>query len=289
MLRFLAQNHKEALAKTVIAYLVRGISISRTGNISHKGTVKISWIAQTFDLSERAASYARAELVRLGWIGRDTGSFQRKLNRDGAYFVINLDWRFTQKSAPETSVATLPVDNPAQSLVNSDKQVLDFAPLPPEICTDFAPPYKDKKTSKEDKNQKTQNSEPLRSGFYLNQVGEVVVASPQLPDPVLSNIRQEDFYHLSRLEALYAQAIAWGWINSSEAAALNFISAAVRAREVGNDPARVFVTLVRRKLWHHITQAQEDKARTALNRIRSDDPDRFRLPIPKRPASPMAA
>ena len=79
-------------------------------------------------LSERAVRYARKKLIEMGWIESDTGSIQRKLNRDGAYFVINLDWTNVQR----------------------DKSGPDFAPLPTEKCTDFAPPYKDKKTSYED-------------------------------------------------------------------------------------------------------------------------------------------
>jgi hypothetical protein len=51
----------------------------------------------------------------------------------------------------------------------------------------------------------------------------------------------------------------------------------VRAREVGEDPPRVFVTLVRKGLWNHINQAQEDRARSALVRFRMVDPDRFRI------------
>lgn len=274
MLRFLAHNRKSALTQTAIAYMARGLSLSRTGKISGKGTVKASWIAELFSLSERAVRYARTELVRLGWIERDTGSYQRKLNRDGAYFSINLDWRFTQKPAPCASAATTPVDNLSEPLVNPDKEGSIFAPLPVEKCMDFAPPYKDRKTSIESKNQKAQQIEPARSGVCLKSVGEATRGD--LPAATLTNLRTEDFHQFSRLEALYFQAIERSWIKSSEASALDFIAAAVRAREVGRDAARVFVAIVRRGLWHHITQAQEDRARIALVRFRADDPGRFR-------------
>ncbi len=273
VLRFLARNHKEALAKTIIAYLVRGLSLARSGGeIFHKGTVKVSWIAKAFNLSERAVHYARGELVGLGWIERDKNSFQRKLNRDGAYFVINLNLGFTQKQAAETQKqeqpalgATATVDNFAKAPVKPDKRVLEFAPLPPEIRTAFAPPYKDKKTSNEVKNQKTQPSEPAG------------VSKQEWKIPNLRNITPMDLRSFGRLETLYAKAAQENWIKASEAMALNFISAAVRAREVGDDPARVFVTLVRRGLWHHITQAQEEYARRALVKFREHNPDRFRL------------
>jgi len=43
---------------------------------------------------------------------------------------------------------------------------------------------------------------------------------------------------IDRLEALFVQAAHAGWMQPSEANALNFVAAAVRAREVGHDPAR---------------------------------------------------
>ena len=115
LLRFLAKNSKPALTKTVLGYVLRGLSLSRTGEVTSKGTAKISWIADTFGLSERAVNYARRELIQLGWISADTGSFQRKLNRDGAYFVINLDWRPIPAITPKTFEATLPFPSPNSS------------------------------------------------------------------------------------------------------------------------------------------------------------------------------
>ena len=68
-------------------------------------------------------------------------------------------------------------------------------------------------------------------------------------------------------------------MQSSEANALNFVAAAVRAREVGHDPARLFVNLVRQSLGQHITQAQEERARLALVRFRERRPEGFRPQI----------
>jgi hypothetical protein len=51
----------------------------------------------------------------------------------------------------------------------------------------------------------------------------------------------------------------------SEADALNFFAAAVRARSTpARDPVRVFVALVRGRHWDHVTQAQENEARRML-------------------------
>ena len=243
LFRFLAQNSKSALSKVMLAYVARGLSISMKDSvIKSAGTAKISWIAETMDLSERAVRYARTELVGLGWIERDTQSFQRKLNRDGAYFVIDLAWGFSSRRKPQN--------------------VSNFAPLPPEKCMVFAPPRKDRETSYEVKNQKTLNSEP--SGFCKGE-----------GTPRIQEVQAQDLCHFGRLEVLYTQAVEAEWIRPCEANALNFVAAAVRAREVGRDPARVFVTLVRKRLWHHITQAQEEKARKTLCRFREQNADRF--------------
>lgn len=265
LLRFLAQNRKLALAKTALAYAVRGLALSRSGEISGRGSVKLSWIAGTFDLSERAVNYARAELIQLGWIDRDRGSVQRKLNRTGAYFSISLDWSF---AAPN---------------VQRDKSESKFAPLPAEKCVVFAPPYKNKKTSIESKYQKAQGAEAPRSGVYLKREAK------RLPAATLDNIQHEDFHQFGRIEELYFQAVDRGLISGSESSALNFLAAGVRAREVGHDPARVFVTLVRRRLWHHITQAQEDQARAALLRYRTENPDRFRVSLMRNVSTRFAA
>ena len=87
----------------LIAYMLRGLTISRQGaEVCGKGTAKLSWICAIAGLSERAARYARGELIELGWIERDTGSHQWKLNRDGAYFSVNLDWSRATSTAGKT-------------------------------------------------------------------------------------------------------------------------------------------------------------------------------------------
>jgi hypothetical protein len=91
VLRFLARSQRAALGKTTLAYLVRGMAIDReSGEVRGVGTVKASWIADVMKVSLRAVKAARKELIALGLITKDTGSLQRKLNRDGAYFRINL-------------------------------------------------------------------------------------------------------------------------------------------------------------------------------------------------------
>lgn len=111
----------------------------------------------------------------------------------------------------------------------------------------------------------------------MRRVGETHPATtPGLPPPSLNRIVPEDLCRFDRLEQLYFQAAKRRWIDPCEAMALNFVAAAVRSRQVARDPVKVFVAIVRKGLWHHITQAQEDRARCALLRFRNEDFERFR-------------
>jgi len=98
-----------------------------------------------------------------------------------------------------------------------------------------------------------------------------------LAGPDFGNVLPEDLPHLSRMECLFRQAVDRGFLRGSEMDALNFLGASIRARAVkARDPVRVFVGIVRRGLWSHITCAEEERARAALVRYREHDPFAFR-------------
>ena len=236
VLRYLAKSRKVALTKTCLAYIIRGLTISRTGEVKGRGTAKAVWIAQVMKLSLRAVRSSRAELIELGFIDQDEGSKQWKLNRDGAYFCINLGWQ-----APNLHAAVTPTCSSS-------------APRKHKNCTNSALPYEDMKTPYGSKNQKTQRAD--KAGFC-----GILVKIPNL-----KAICVDDLKRLSRLKVLYAEAVRKNWIAESEASLLRFVSAAVRATRVGRDPVRVFVTIVRNQLWHHITQEQEDRAVEVLKK-----------------------
>lgn len=223
VLRFLSTSTKPALVKTVLAYLLRGLSLGADGMMRGKGTAKISWICALCRISERAARSARAELIRIGWISKDTGSVQRKLNRDGAYFVINIAWRRAVKS---------------------------FAPLRSRIRRQFAPLPERPETPSDLKDRKL--------------AGAVDAGSCGKKKPNWKNIHTEDIRKPTRLRELYKQAAECGWVERSEAAWLNFAAAAVRANRVPGDSVRIFVGIVRRGLWHHVSAGDEDRARAVL-------------------------
>jgi hypothetical protein len=256
VLRYLAAQETAALGRVMLGYVCRGLSIDRVGGaLRDAGTVKASWLAETLGLSLRSVRYAQAELREMGWIGKDVGSKQWKLNRHGAWFCINLEWAPVAKSG----VA-----------FETGEGALDCVPIArptPESCTPVAPPKEDRKTPSESKDRRT------ASGLCKTEANPIPRTSPPksvaLPPPTLRDIRREDLQSEGRLRELFAQAVAKGWVKNCQADALNFFGAAVRARNAGNgDPVRIFVSLVRRRLWHHITQAQEDEARRTVQRHR---------------------
>ncbi len=252
LLRYLAQCSKIAVIKTILAYCTRGLSLSRTGEVAGKGTAKASWIAKVTGLSLRAVRTARAGLIAIAFIADDEGSKQWKLNRDGAYFSINLAWSnpaAQENVLDEGADATIAVDN-------SPSLNTHFAPPIPQKRPEFAPPYKDLKTPKGLKNQKTQQAD--HSGFYRKET----------KNPNLNDIQLDDLRRLSRLKELYRQAVLAKWLSDSEANLRNFVAAAVRATRVHGDAVKIFVSIVRQGLWHQINHEQEDRAREVLRRER---------------------
>ena len=239
VLRFVASSRRGSVAKTALACVVRGLSIDRhDGSIRSAGTVKASWIADVFGLSLRSVKSARRTLIESGLITKDTDSFQRKLNRDGAYFRINLEWSQERK----------------------------LAPPPSKNRVVFAPPIKYNKTSYEFKNQRARVGAPKMPGVCN------VNKSRKESGPNLKNVRREDLKSYPRLRILFEQAVETGWLQASEASFLNWVAAAVRANTVAaRDPVRVFISIVRSARWELITQAQEDRARAAIRHYRDSE------------------
>ena len=277
MLRYLAKCSKISTLKTVLSYCVRGLTLAqRGGEVTGKGSVKASWIAGNMGLSVRSVRSVRAELIALGWISADESSTQWKLNRTGAYFSINLSWkgkdqknskRVSQRGGSE-GVIKSPVAE-GRPVENSLSTCLNFSPPPLENEPEISPPYKEKKTSsyEESNNQKTPTGEKRPGVFIKSKKGR---------GRSLFDVKREDLFSFTRVEALYFEACELGLVNPCESSALNVLSAAIRARNAAiGEPSRIFAGLIRRKLFHHIAQAEEDQARKALVKYREEDSRRF--------------
>lgn len=242
VLRFVASGSEASLSKTMLVYVLRGLSIgAKDGVIKGRGAVKASWVASVLGLTVRSVKAARRKLIELDFISKDTHSFQRKLNRDGAYFEINLEW------------------------YGEKRQGYQISPLAGKKTRNFSPPIEDKKTSSEIKNQKTE-------GVALNASG--ICRENGKRKPTLRDIRPDDIKDFAALRGLFFQAVKAGWLKNSEASFLNWLAAAVRANSVRvRDPVRVFVSVVRGGRWDFITQAQEERARVILRRHQDSGQD----------------
>jgi hypothetical protein len=249
VLRYLARCPRTATIKTMLGYCVRGLSLSRSGEVRGRGTAKASWIARVCGTSLRAVRVARAELIACRFIGRDEGSKQWKLNRDGAYFSINFDFGCANVDRPEFGAV---LERQAPRVRSASR----IAPPVGENCMRSALPYENKKTPIGLKDRKTRGSEPTG----------VEGRGAQIPN--LNDLHPDDLRRVSRLKLVYRQAVAAGWLPDCEASFQNFVAAALRANQAQGDAVRIFVSIVRRKLWHHITLEQEERARQAIRRDR---------------------
>ena len=88
---------------------------------------------------------------------------------------------------------------------------------------------------------------------------------PKLEAPRIEHITQRDLQEPRRLDELYQRAVNAGIVSGSWFSRLQWFAAAERAISLGKqNPCGLFVTIFRRGLWDHITNEQEDLARTKL-------------------------
>jgi hypothetical protein len=235
VLRHLAASGTSSLIATVFGHLLRCLYYWPDEGCRPEGTCKSSWIASVFGISLRAAKAARKELERLGWLER-IDSPQWRMNRLGADVRINLDW---SRPKPEGQGGGAEVAPPP-------------APSGPKI----APPESDKEPLTGYKNQKPASGGPAGVSIPKEE-GE--------KSPTLRNVVAADLKDTGRLLELHRQAVEEGLISGSESDRLRFLAAAEHARSLGKEnPCGLFVRLVRGKLWHYLTQDDEDRASSRL-------------------------
>jgi hypothetical protein len=190
----------------------------------------------------RSVKAARKELAEMGWL-KVTESPHWHRQRWGKTVVVNLTW-----SGPLR-----------------EKRQSEISPPPELSTTESAPPESNKKLPTESRYQKLSSTE--RPG----------VKKGTEEKPSIRNIKLQDLVSFSRTEELYRQGVRQGLVRHSESQALSWIGAAVRAKSAAGDQVRIFAGIVRRGLWHHITQDEEDRARKALLRYRETNPDYFKV------------
>lgn len=275
IVRLIAGGARRTLIATILGHLIRCL-FYKHGLCQPKGCVKASWIADVFGISERAVKEQRQHLIALGWL-LPQKTPQRTLNAHGLWVAINLAW-------DGLSVAKETLRQPAEEEESTaaEEETPEPAPQPAlQPCKEPAPPPAQNllKTLPPSPPYKEENKEPLprgsknqkpacggRSGVYNSQSRETGTQADRRP--TLRDVKAEDLSDPARLLELHAQAVAAGYITSSEAARLNFFAAANHARVIGSkNPPGLFVRIVRSGLWSFLTQADEDVARVQLRQL----------------------
>lgn len=242
--RVLLRLTKPSEVVAVLAHLLRCMW-KKGKEILAKGLVRASWVVKFCGISERSVRNARKWLAENEFIKEVTVT-QRVKNRFGACFEFALKQLRRAKEKAKRVRELLSAKN------------------------EFAPPYKQVRSSRSTSTKNQKNYTPAKggpSGFL----------SKKLKEPNLKAIILEDLRFFSRLEELFRQALAANWLTASEQSAQRFVCAAFRATRAQGNPVKIFVGIVKKGLFHHITNAQEDYALAVLRRYRETHPGAFFL------------
>lgn len=268
LVRELCRTTSATLLATAFGHLLRCL-YNRRRWCASGGLCKASWVAEVFGISQRSVKRCRARLASLGVL-RTQVAPQRVMNRHGGWSAWNLRWRAT----------------PGEGSTSGRRAVrLPGAALSPPVAserTQLSPPSKTGNSLSGSENQ--QRGESRRRGAFGRRSRGSQVRE-------LGHVRAEQLARAESLRTLFVRAVGVGLVRACEADALKFAGAAVHARRVGtrNVPG-LFATVVRRGLWAHVSQDDEDRARrvaaTLLPR-HGRTPESNRQPVPRCVAEPV--
>jgi hypothetical protein len=240
LLRLLAREGTRVGIATRLAHLIRCV-FRRRFKLVAIGRCAASWVASVFGVDERRVKEERKRLLKEGWlVSVEDPTWAR--NRWGMRVQVNLD--VVSEAAPVRP----------RGLSTSKK-------APPQLppTTDLPPPVSNRKLLTEYKHQKPASGRA--AGARAKQERE---ASPGR-EPTWRDVTEADLRDTARLLELHRQGVQAGFVERGEHVRLQFVTAAEHARAVAKqNPAGLFVRLVRRRLWHFATQADEDQARGRL-------------------------
>lgn len=244
-LRFIAGGAKKAVIATILGHLFRCLYY-RGGECVATGSCKASWIAGVFGVTTRSVKAARKHLASIGWLVRLTSEHWHR-QRWGGKAVINLAW--------SRDVATSCLETAAMEDAGGGPVETESSPRQANSTAEFSPPDSDRELPSEYQNQKPAGRGP--SGALKAKEGD--------GKPSMTNVKAADLGNTARLLALFEDAERRGLVNGSEHDRFQFVAAAEHASVIGSrNPCGLFAVLVRKGLWHFITQADEDAAQRRL-------------------------
>lgn len=258
-LRALAAGFSRGATAYMLAALIRSVFWHKRrgggGEYNIDGRTKGSWVAETFGISRRAVTEARAHLIELGWL-EPLETTQWALNRWGVHDVVNVHWAPANDTNSGESASPL-AENSGESASPINRSSL---------------PTEDSKTRKlgaqhpspsGDYNSSTQKKgSRKRAGRSARPTGK----------PNIHDVRPEYLNDPEALGELRAQAIELGFTFEGDSGELDFFALANRALTRGHRPGALFFDLISKHRTTFITIADEDAARTRLRELR-EGPD----------------
>lgn len=201
---------------------------ARNRSLRADGCCAASWISATFGVDLRNVRRSKVTLECLGWLSA-TSSPHWHRQRWGGKACVNLAWSPSSGS-------------------NLPRRIR-------QTTTDLPPPLNKELSSKE-----ILNPEPANRtvGASIKRIGKESLTRVTVPD----------LHEPQRVDALWRQAAAAGWVTLTQADRLNVHAAAERAKRIGRrNPSGLFIALVRGRLWSVIAQEDEDRARGLLRTL----------------------
>jgi hypothetical protein len=259
VVRFIASPSKRCVIATLLGHLIRCLYY-RGGECVSGGFCKASWVAEVFTIDIRNVKASRKLLSETLGLLDCVPLPQSLCNRYGQKVIINLAWNGAAVDKSHHERSGLP-------------------PLETQTDTGLPPLEEHIKPLQEYKHQK-----PAAGGPSAG-----VLEIPKAEPPALRHIVPDDLTDTTRLLVLFDEAQAQGLIGGSESEQLTFVATAERARlrAVTNAPG-LFAELVRRRLWHFVTQDDEDRAHQRLRAHFYGRRGEGRPPALRRPAEALS-
>jgi hypothetical protein len=235
VVRFIASPCKRCVIATILGHLMRCLYY-RAGECVSGGFCKASWVAEVFSIDLRNVKASRKFLADTLGLFEYVPVPQSLLNRYGYKVILNLSW----------NGGAVDKSSPAQC---------GLPPLDAHTDSSLPPLEEHIKPLRERKHQK-----PACGGKDTG-----VLERKRVGEPTLAHIVPEDLRETTRVLTLFEQAQERGLIGGSESERLTFVATAERARVRAEKNAEgLFAELVRRRLWHFVTQDDEDRAQARL-------------------------
>lgn len=268
MLRYLARESTPGVAATLLAHAMRCLWLHRS-TYRFVGTCSARFVAEVFEANTRTVMRARQRLrsPQVKWLV-PLVTAPHVYQRYGSRVAINPRWERSAQPArasecrlSDRSVSSCARLEPAASSrargsdLSRPASGTVLSPPPARNATEMSPPIINKNLLAEVQQPNPRNRRD--DGVY-----------PRVPSehrPNWRRITPADLISPVRLQELLQQVRRQGLVGDGEADRLAFFAAAAHALRVGtrNQPG-LFAAVVQRKLWHHITQADEDAARRIL-------------------------